>query len=341
MTKIDFCGFNAIIEAIKKIETDTILFVVDHQVLSQYKDVFPLLETDYGKKVIVWRAPNGEKVKNFEEYQKCCEFFLEKGIHRNSHLVVCGGGALSDFGGFVASTLLRGINWSIIPTTLLSMIDASIGGKTGINTKSGKNLVGTFHHPQNVWINSEFVHTLPEREMKSSMGEMIKYAFLSEDIHKRCLETFNLNEIIKVAANYKYEITNDDFKEKGNRKILNLGHTFGHALEYIYNLSHGESVYWGMVMIFFLYDRSDLLAEMVKIRDIFLIEKKDAPWLNKEIPIDRIMELIEKDKKASGKDSIELIVIEEIGQPTIAKKTFSDCRKLLESHANELKKFTL
>jgi 3-dehydroquinate synthetase len=158
-TQIKHIGLENIIQEINALQTDTVLVIADHHVWTMYsKDI--LLEQIENKKVIFWKAADGEKVKNINDFQNAVEFFLDKGIHRKAHMVVIGGGATSDFGGFVASTILRGIQWSVIPTTLLSMVDASIGGKVAINSKLGKNLIGAFHLPSNVWICPKFIETV-------------------------------------------------------------------------------------------------------------------------------------------------------------------------------------
>ena len=136
--------------------------IVDQNIYDLYKNHFENVEHLY-------IAPAGESCKNFKEVEKCLSLFLERGINRNSHIVVVGGGATSDFGGFVSSLLLRGIKWSVIPTTLLSMVDSSIGGKTGVNSPGGKNLIGSFHLPDNVWIDMDFLETLSQKEMENGI----------------------------------------------------------------------------------------------------------------------------------------------------------------------------
>ena len=242
-TEIKHIEFDNIIEEINKLQTDTVLIIADHLVWSLYsKDI--VLEKIENKKVLFWKASDGEKVKNITDFQNAIEFFLEKGIHRNAHMIVIGGGATSDFGGFVAATILRGIHWSIIPTTLLSMVDASIGGKVAINSKSGKNLLGAFHLPDHVWICPKFLETLPEVEKYSGMGEVLKYCFLDYKIYDLVISKTDMAQIIDECAKFKEKLTKEDLKEVGVRKTLNLGHTFGHAIEYIYNMPHGESVMW-------------------------------------------------------------------------------------------------
>ena len=339
-TKIKNISFEVIVDEINKLDTDTILLVVDHLVWSHYsKDI--LLEKIENKKVILWKSADGEKVKNVNDFQNAVEFFLEKGIHRNAHLVVIGGGAVSDFAGFIAATILRGIAWSIVPTTLLSMVDASIGGKVAINSKSGKNLIGAYHMPTNVWICSKFLGTLSEVERNSGMGEVLKYCFLDYGIYDLAIKKAPLEEIIDACANYKQKVTTEDFKENGIRRILNLGHSFGHALEFIYNLPHGEAIIWGMVLVFKMYGSEKTINDIIALKNALNIPGKNPPWFNKEFPIDKIMTYLSKDKKISALSSIDLIIVKDIGNAQVETKTFEEIQNTLEANKDELKKFTL
>jgi 3-dehydroquinate synthetase len=329
-----------IISEISNLAADTILIVVDHLVWSLYSKILPLEKID-NKKVIIWKSPDGEKVKNINDFQNAVEFFLEKGIHRNAHLVVIGGGSVSDFGGFLAATILRGINWSVIPTTLLAMVDASIGGKVAINSKSGKNLIGAFHLPTNVWICSKFIDTLPEIEKLSGMGEVLKYCFLEYSIYDLALKKSDINEIINACAKYKLKITEEDLTETSTRKILNLGHSFGHAIEFIYNIPHGEAIMWGMGLIFKLFGTEKNLNDLRALNKVLGISTKSPPWFNKEFPIEKIMIYLSKDKKISTLSSIDLVLINDIGSPVIESKSFEEIQLLLETNKDELKKFSL
>ncbi len=326
-------------DEINKIDTDTILLIVDHQIWSLYSKEFPLEKIE--KKVIFWKSPDGEKVKNFTELQNATEFFLDKGIHRNAHLVVIGGGAVSDFAGFVAATILRGIKWSVVPTSLLSMVDASIGGKVAINSKSGKNLIGAFHLPTNVFICTKFLNTLPDAEKLSGMGEIVKYAFLDYSVYDLIVRKAPLVEIIDQCAKFKQKITDEDLTEKGNRKILNLGHSFGHALEYIYSMTHGEAVMWGMIVIFKLFGKEKNFNEFITIKNSLKLPLKSPPWLNKEFPIEKIMTYLSKDKKISALSAIDLVIVEDIGSIRVETMSFELIQSKLEEHKDELRKFTL
>jgi 3-dehydroquinate synthetase len=338
-TNIKKIELENIIDEINKLETDTVLVVADHQVWSMYsKDI--LLEKIENKKVIFWKSPDGEKVKNFNDFQTAIEFFLDKGIHRNAHLVVIGGGAVSDFAGFIAATILRGISWSILPTTLLSMVDASIGGKVGINSKSGKNLIGAFHLPTNIFICTKFLETLTDTERQSGLGEVLKYCFLDFSIYNLVVKKAEMELIIDACAQFKQKITEEDLKEEGNRKILNLGHSFGHALEFIYNLSHGEAVLWGMALVFKIFGNEKNINDIYALKNALGILAQTPPWYNKEFPTDKIMNYLSKDKKISAMSSIDLILIEDIGNHKIENKSFEEIQMILETSKDELRKFT-
>jgi 3-dehydroquinate synthetase len=338
-TNIKKIELSNIVDEINKLETDTVLIIADHQVWSQYsKDI--TLEKIENKKVIFWKSPDGEKVKNFNDFQIALEFFLDKGIHRNAHLIVIGGGAVSDFSGFLAATILRGIPWSIVPTTLLSMVDASIGGKVGINSKSGKNLIGAFHLPTNIFLCPSYLETLPATEKQSGMAEVLKYCFLDFSIYSLVTKKASLELIVDACAAYKKKITEEDLREDGNRKILNLGHSFGHALEFIYNLSHGEAVLWGMALVFKVFGSEKNLNDIKALKMALGIEAQNSPWFNKEFPIEKIMNYLSKDKKISAMSSIDLILIEDIGNPKIENKSFDEIQTILETNKDELRKFT-
>lgn len=237
-----------------------------------------------------------EKSKNFREIESICEYFLEKKIRRDSCLYVVGGGATSDLGGFVASIILRGINWIVVPTTLLSIVDASIGGKTAINTKYGKNLIGSFHFPKRSLYCSHFLSTLDKKEIDCGMGEVLKYLLLDPSLYSK-----NRDELVVNCANYKKRIIEEDPFEKGIRKILNFGHTFGHSFEKNSNLNHGRSVLLGLHLETLLFNPKEnkRLHEYMKSFCQILPEIK--------IALPAFLETLKYDKKNIG-NSISFIV---------------------------------
>ena len=317
--------FGPIAETFNKKDSN---IIVDENIYNIYKDHF--------KKESVYITPAGEACKNFKEVEKCLNFFLEKGVNRKSHLIVIGGGATSDFGGFVASILLRGISFSIIPTSLLSMIDSSIGGKTGVNSLRGKNLIGSFHLPENVWIDKEFLKTLPTPEIESGMGEILKYAFLDEEIYQIIKDKSPIEKTIRACVEYKNQVVKNDFLEAGNRKILNLGHSIGHALEVHYSISHGEAVRWGIFLVLNVFNHNDLKKEFIELNHNLFGDFNKPSWMGKSLDVASIMDLVKKDKKKIGDDKIELVTLEKIGKPILVPMTFGDLQNRLEEIKHDL-----
>ena len=204
--------------------------------------------------------PNGERHKKLATVEKLCEQLSRLGADRNSIIIAFGGGIVGDVAGLVASLYMRGVDLVQIPTTVLAQVDASIGGKTGVNLRAGKNLVGTFHHPSVVLIDPAVLSTLPEREFRAGLYEALKCGVIGKpelflalenvDIKKLRRDPVKLEWIITESVKLKAEVVSSDERERGLRRVLNLGHTIGHALEsqtaYRHFL-HGEAVAWGMI----------------------------------------------------------------------------------------------
>ena len=200
-------------------------------------------------------TPAGEEHKNLETISFLWKSFLENGLDRKSTVIALGGGVLSDMAGFAASTYMRGIAWVGVPTTLLSMVDASLGGKTGFDLPEGKNLIGAFYPPKLVVADPQLLGTLPEAELISGMAEVVKHGIISDpELFNLCLRGLdwvknNLEEVIKHAMAVKIKVIEEDPYEKGIRAALNLGHTVGHAVELVskFKLRHGEAIAIGTV----------------------------------------------------------------------------------------------
>ncbi|HKI52614.1 MAG TPA: bifunctional shikimate kinase/3-dehydroquinate synthase, partial [Anaerolineales bacterium] len=207
--------------------------------LNGIKQVLPNAKT-----VIV---PAGEEHKNLETVSRLWKSFLENGLDRKSIVIALGGGVIGDMAGFAAATYMRGIDWIGIPTTLLSMVDASLGGKTGFDLPQGKNLIGSFHPPKLVLADPSLLFTLPERELISGMAEVVKHGIISDpELFELCKHDMdwvkqNLEEIVRRAMAVKIKVIEEDPYEKGIRASLNLGHTVGHAVELVskFQLRHG------------------------------------------------------------------------------------------------------
>lgn len=311
---IIYCEEFELKRLIREIESDTLLIIVDKVVLDLYQDKFEFDKLD--KQVILYPVTAGEGLKSFTELEKCLEFFLAQRIHRKSHLLAIGGGTVSDFAGLVASMLLRGIPWTVIPTTLLAMVDAAIGGKVGINSKYGKNLIGDFYLPSQIINCSDFLKTLPEIEIASGKGEILKYALLDKSCYIHIENNRPLKDIIRTCADFKNRIVERDFQEEGARKILNLGHTFGHAFEFLQGMPHGLAVVQGIITILNIDHRPDALSKVNAL--IAKLElKKFLTHKDSSVSGEQLFEAVERDKKLTSKGKIELITIRDIGYHVI------------------------
>jgi len=208
---------------------------------------------------LVLRVPDGESAKSLSTWSSILDALLTNRFDRDSILIAFGGGVIGDLSGFAASCFLRGIRFIQVPTTLLAMVDSSVGGKTGVNHQMGKNLIGTFHQPSLVIIDTSFLSTLPEREFCAGYGEICKYGFIGgssffdfiENHHSSILrrDSSSINKAIELSIQTKADIVSKDEHEYGLRALLNFGHTFAHSLERYYsysNLLHGEAVLWGI-----------------------------------------------------------------------------------------------
>lgn len=273
-----------------------------------------------------------EEQKNLSVYETATEFFLKLGIHRASTLYAFGGGATTDFSGFVAATILRGIKWRAIPTTLLAMVDGSLGGKVALNTPSGKNLLGSFHLPEVVYLCPEFLSTLSETEWQSGKGEILKYGLLSPEIGKLILEKADIGKIIEASANYKMGIVRRDFREEGERIHLNLGHTLGHAFESLLKIPHGLAVAMGMKYIFQVMDKQTALTHWTQLAralelpmDDFSVRK--FPQFSKK----SFFDYLQQDKKKT-RTHVKLVLIDEPGKVHLSEISFTDFKSRINAH---------
>jgi len=301
-----------------------ILFVIDENVMNYHSEMIKSVIRKTGGRDNIFIMPSGEKNKSMECYNSIIAFMTDNNYGRDSLLVAIGGGVTGDIAGFVASTYMRGIQLVHVPTTLLAAVDSSIGGKTGINYFNRKNIVGTFYQPDFVITDTGFFDTLPEDEVISGAGEIIKYAFLSDrDFYNDVSDSLNsiislnnktLDRIIPVCINIKAEIVTKDEKEAGLRKILNLGHTFAHAYEsyFDFGIKHGNAVAAGIISSLFLSFRKGIINKTSL--DYFLnlpakIDYNRPDSLNKDEIINRML----SDKK--NKDGkFKFILIKDIGE---------------------------
>jgi len=288
------------------------------------------------KNIKIFSIRCGEKIKNFDVYKDLAEKLIKGNVNRKSVLIAIGGGTLGDLAGFIASTVLRGLDFYLIPTTLLSQVDSSIGGKNGINTIYGKNLLGTFYQPKEVLIDISVLNSLSKKEMKSGYAEIIKHALIKDYsfycwLEKNTKKLFNLNKSILEMAIYKsimiklFYVKKDEKElllNKNSRAMLNFGHTIGHAIESHYNykkFNHGEAISIGMITEAKISNYLGLLTsdELERILAHF---KKYRLKVNDNILKDkRLIKKIIKDKK-NFQNNINFSLIDKIGSSIFYKK---------------------
>jgi len=291
--------------------------------------------------------PDGEKYKNQESIEKIHNYLLKNNFSRDSALIAFGGGVIGDITGFAASTYQRGIKFIQIPTSLLAMVDSSVGGKTGINHALGKNMIGSFHQPSAVIADIEILKTLPERQFRAGMAEVIKYGIIKDKIffkwileeHKNIknLNTESIIKIIKKSCQIKADIVAQDEKEKNIRALLNLGHTFGHAIEN--NLGygkwlHGEAIACGFLIAadISMQKKTMAIAEYEEIKKILKIFKLPIK-LPKNINLEKIYKTMLLDKKVKN-NKIVFILPKNIGSAYITSEIRkSMVMKALKNHA--------
>ncbi|MBL7663682.1 MAG: 3-dehydroquinate synthase [Bacteriovoracaceae bacterium] len=304
-----------------KIPASKRFYVVDKAILEVYKN-----ELQITGKENIFVLDNPESDKNIAKYEECLNHFIEKNIRRDSTIVAIGGGATIDFAGFVAATTLRGINWHVVPTTLLAMLDACIGGKVALNTSYGKNLIGAFHKANNVYICHEFLKSLPKPEVDSGMGELIKYAFISSEINKAIKKSIPMEDLILKCLKYKKEVTDKDFREENDRRILNFGHTLGHAYEKDLNLPHGIAVILGIYHTIKSFHH-ELLTELYGLMDILNIDKNIL--YTRPSNMEKFWSYVAKDKKIV-EDSVDYILLKSLGHPTINKMLIAELKEKVQ-----------
>ena len=255
----------------------------------------------------------GESSKCIENFASILSFMAQNGLKREDAVLALGGGVVGDLAGFCAASYMRGVRFIQCPTTLLSMVDSSVGGKTALDLSEGKNLVGAFHQPSLVYINLDTLATLPEREIRCGMGEIVKYAFISKSVHEEMLKEGISEELILSSIGVKAAIVEEDERDHGQRALLNLGHTLGHAIEHLssFSLSHGAAVCRGLAKVIAMskkyYSLSDEKeSEMLRLLS-YADEELSCPYSDEEL-----LALLSRDKKATA-EGINFVLIRDIG----------------------------
>jgi 3-dehydroquinate synthase len=282
-----------------------------------------------GLKVDIIDFPAGEASKDIKTSLRIVDQLMEMGADRTSALVALGGGVVGDITGFVASIYMRGIPYVQVPTTLLAQVDSSIGGKTGIDLSTGKNLIGTFYQPKGVFIDLAFLKTLEPQELKNGLAEVVKYGIIDDLELFSILETKAkdianqdadlLEDIVTRSCRIKKGVVEIDEQEKGLRRILNFGHTIGHAIETEsgYTIPHGDAVSMGMVAASILSERMHYLAAGERERIIALIRAIKLPdRIPANLSLEGICTHMKGDKKKAG-DALNLVLLKKIGLPFV------------------------
>lgn len=294
----------------------------------------PFADLLEGLDVIVLQVPDGEEAKNWEVAAACWESLGEEGFTRSDAVVTLGGGATTDLGGFVAATWLRGVAVVHVPTTLLAMVDAAVGGKTGINTPAGKNLVGSFHEPAGVLCDLALLASLPREELVAGLGEVVKCGFIADP---RILELVEgndpatltadspvLRELVERAIAVKAEVVAGDLKERGGsgghpgREALNYGHTLAHAIERAtdYSIRHGEAVAIGCVYVAELAARAGSLDPVLVERHRSAFGRVGLPTTWSGADFDTLLATMRVDKKSRG-NQLRFVVLDDLASPVV------------------------
>lgn len=286
--------------------------------------------TAHGYEAILAEVPDAEPAKTAQVAAFCWQVLGQADFTRSDAIVGLGGGATTDLAGFVASTWLRGVRVVQVPTTLLAMVDAAVGGKTGINTAEGKNLVGTFHAPAGVLCDLAALESMPKHDYVAGLAEVVKCGFIADPEILSLVESAGdlvtdpvraagsqvLAELVERSVAVKARVVGEDLREAGLREILNYGHTFGHAIEHVerYSWRHGAAVSVGMVYVAELARLAGRLDEAVVARHRAVLSGLGLPITYRGDRWDQLQAAMRRDKKTRG-DLLRFVVLEDIGRP--------------------------
>ncbi|MBA4688030.1 MAG: 3-dehydroquinate synthase [Candidatus Galacturonibacter soehngenii] len=316
------------------LENRKICIVTDSNVESIYSKQLEEILKEISSQVVVFTFPAGEENKNLDTVKALYEKLILEKFDRKDMLVALGGGVVGDLTGYAAATYLRGIDFIQIPTTLLSQVDSSIGGKTGVDFDSYKNMVGAFHQPKLVYMNLSVLKSLPEVHYYSGMGEILKHGLIKNEgyyiwliehlyeIYEKDMDT--LEEMVYESCLIKSAVVEKDPKEEGDRALLNFGHTIGHAIEKLKNfeLLHGECVALGSVAAAYISYKKELLTkeEFYEIRDMYVAFH--LPITVSGLDANQVLEVTKRDKKMDS-GQIKFILLKKMGK-AIMDQTVTD-----------------
>ena len=335
------CGSGIFEKYAQKFSQRQLFVVTDSNVFAWYRyDIW----RNFGEKVPVHIIPAGETAKTFRNLTAILQAMLDSRMKRNCTVVAIGGGVVGDIAGLAASLYMRGVRLVQIPTTLLAQVDSSVGGKTAIDFGGVKNVIGTFYQPEEVIVDSRFLSTLPEREIRCGLGEIVKYAALNSNIFKLLNENIGnwkspdfLEEITYECIRHKAEVVMEDERDlNGLRKTLNLGHTTGHALELYYSKkTHGEFVLIGMFYELYIAEKLSLCTQNYadSLRNLITAVIKKVPAYD---DIEKAAALARYDKK-NNDFNISLVVPESEGKCVEIKLNADEYVQMLKDCAAQLK----
>jgi 3-dehydroquinate synthase len=331
--KYDIIIDNNVLDCLKDFTFNRVFIITDDIVNELYSEKIKESLLKINKEALFIVFKNGERSKNLKTVEYIYNQLNQNNITKSDIIIALGGGVVGDVAGFVASTFLRGIRIIQIPTTLLSMVDSSIGGKSGVDMPYGKNLVGSIYKPEAVLINPDFLNTLPKRQIKSGMAEVIKCGLIGdvEIINELEKKNYDIQKIIYLTARFKAQTVSKDEFENNIRMILNFGHTLGHSIELLGNYrkyTHGEAVAIGTVYALKLSIKILNMDKTINERAFKVLRKFNLP-IDCSYNIDEMTEIIKKDKKMRG-DNINFILLQDITQPIIKSIEISALKELLK-----------
>ena len=316
---------------------DKIVVVTDSMVSDLYRNYFsdfPVIEIGLG-----------EKNKTIETLQYIFSRFVELEVDRSTFIVAIGGGIVCDVVGFAASVFVRGLRFGFVSTTLLSQVDASVGGKNGVNFQRYKNMIGVFNQPEFVICDTQVLKTLERKELVAGFAEIVKAAIIKnynffQYIEQNWNNALNLveeviNQLVYQSVMIKSKVVEADEKEKGERRLLNFGHTFAHAFEKLYDLLHGEAVSVGMVLASKLSEKLGFISKKERLRITNLLRNFGLPT-DLDLDMNLVFNAMKQDKKREG-DSIHVILIKEIGEAFSYKIKLNKLEELINDLRSDIR----
>lgn len=320
-------------EKIKELtKAKKVVIITDDHVDKLYSDQILIMLQNAGLHTIKFVFPHGEANKTMETICKILEFMAENNVTRSDLILALGGGIVGDVSGFAAASYLRGIEYIQVPTTFLAAIDSSVGGKTGVNLKSGKNLAGAFYQPRLVVCDTNTFGTLPEENFKEGVSEAIKYGVICDrELFNTLSQTddWDIESVIERCVSIKSEIVSEDEFDTGKRQLLNFGHTVGHAIEKVTNfeISHGIAVGIGMAIISKISDQLSWSTENTHSKIVKCLEKNGI-LTECNAKTEELLSAMLKDKKRNG-DTLNLVIPEKIGNCILRNIAVSELKDVL------------